>query len=81
MRRVAAAVSLLFANGGRENDGEQADNVAIGSGTIGRCGFDKAKLDYRPQSQAAWILGSIKRSYSTENTMEIFSTVELFVDI
>jgi len=40
------AVSLLLATGGRENDGEWADNVAIGSGTIGSCGFDATKLYY-----------------------------------
>jgi len=40
------AVSLLLATSGRENDGEWADNVAIGSGTIGSCGFDATKLYY-----------------------------------
>ena len=80
-RGRGGAVSHLFANAGRENEGEQANNVAIGSGTIGNCGCDAANLYYRAQSQAVWILRSIKRRYSTENTMENFSTVELFVGI
>jgi hypothetical protein len=42
-RRGRGAVSLLLANAGRKNDGEQADNVAIQAAAIGSCRFDAAK--------------------------------------